>query len=120
SVSRQAERAAGGRHVLRVDIVFQQDWDSMERADELPGPAEMFIERGRLFQGPRIEKDHDIELRARLVAGSDTLQISLHQLYGCESAGLVRSVHIADRGLIEMKWCDGILRSNAVCHEHDR
>src|SRR5208282_792424 len=61
SVSRQAERAAGGRHVLRVDIVFQQDWDSMERADELPGPAEMFIERGRLFQGPRIEKDHDIE-----------------------------------------------------------
>src|SRR5208282_6700748 len=109
SVSRQAERAAGGRHVLRVDIVFQQDWDSMERADELPGPAEMFIERGRLFQGPGIEKDHDIELRARLVAGPDALQISLHQLYGCERAGLVGRMHIADCGLIEIKWFDGSL-----------
>src|SRR5208282_218954 len=106
SVSRQTERAARRRHVIRVDIVFQQHWDSMERADELPGPAEMFIQRGRLFQGPRIEKDHHIELRARLVASPDALQISLHQPYGGESAGLVRRVHIADRGLIEMKWFD--------------
>src|SRR5271167_3992729 len=58
------------------------------------------------FQGPRIEKDHHIELRARLIAGPDALQISLHQPYGCESAGLVRRVHIADRGFIEMKWFD--------------
>src|SRR5208282_3004141 len=43
SVSRQAERAASGRHAIRVDVVFQQHWDSMERADELPRPAKMFI-----------------------------------------------------------------------------
>jgi hypothetical protein len=77
----------------------------------------MFIERGRLLQGPRIEKDHHIELRARLVAGPDALQISLHQPYGCESAGLVRRVHIADRGLIEVKWFDLILRSSVVRHQ---
>jgi hypothetical protein len=76
----------------------------MERADELSGPAEMFIQRGGLFQGPRIEEDHHIQLGARLVAGADALEISLHQLYGCESAGLVRRVHIADGGLTEMKW----------------
>jgi hypothetical protein len=64
----------------------------------------MFIQGGRLFQGPGIEKDHHIELRARLVAGPDALQISLHQLYGCESTGLVRRVHLADGGLIELKW----------------
>src|ERR1700747_385630 len=92
----------------------------MERPDELPGPAEMFIECGRLFQGPRIERDHHIELRARLVAGPDALQISLHQTYRCESAGLVRRMHIADRGLIEMKWFDGILRISATRHQHDR
>jgi hypothetical protein len=80
----------------------------------------MFIERGRLFQGPRIEKDHHVELRTRLVAGPDALQISLHQPYGGESAGFVRRVHIADRGLIEMKGFERILRTSTVRHQHDR
>jgi hypothetical protein len=78
----------------------------MERPDELSGPAEMFIQRGRLLEGPRIEKDHDIELRARLIAGPNALQISLYQSYGCEGARPICRVHVADRGLIEMKWFD--------------
>jgi hypothetical protein len=29
-------------------------------------------------------------------------------------------MHIADRGLIEMKWFDWVLRTRAVRHQHDR
>jgi pimeloyl-ACP methyl ester carboxylesterase len=66
----------------------------MQWADELPGFAQMFIERSRLLQRPWIQKDHHIKLWPRLVIGLNPLQLHLHQFCGSERAGHVRCAHI--------------------------
>ena len=78
---RQGQRTAGGRHVRRVIVVFQDDGNAMERPQRRSVRGTEPIHLGRCFQSFGIDRDDGVQPGSCVVKGLNPIQISLHELH---------------------------------------
>ena len=74
----QGNRAAGCRHVGSVEIVFEDNRDTVQWSAELT-PASLFVQGLRVRDSIPVDVDHRIESRPLPVECLDTIEILSHQ-----------------------------------------
>ncbi len=98
----QAQRAARGIHVSRIDIVLEQQGNAMQRTNHsfrFQGCVH-FI--GNL-QRPGIDQNHGVQRRPLLVEFLDPFQIHLRQAATGQNALLHRPMDLGNRRFLQYK-----------------
>ena len=96
----ECERAARVDHRHGVDVVLQQHGDAVHRAAHGAGLA-FGIERVGFGERLRVEFDHRVERRARLVDRRDAIQVGLRQRVAGELALRHALLQRVDVGFVE-------------------
>ena len=99
----EGERAAGRRHVRRVDVVLQRDWNAVQRAPHLAGRALAIAFVGIL---QRVGVDVDRGAEHRLIH-PDAREVHLDQVVRCQPPLLHRLTHLRDGRLDDLEWRRG-------------
>src|SRR5262249_23546037 len=87
----------GGRHIERVEIVFEHNRDAMQRPTYLACLA-FRIQRSGFSQRVGVESDDRVDGRAVLVVSRNAAKINLGELFRCERAFLESRLKIANSG----------------------
>jgi hypothetical protein len=98
----ERQRAAGGPHVSRVDVVFERDRNAVQRAAHLALRALAVALVGEL-ERIRIHRNRGVE---PILVGSDTHQVLLHQLPRRDASLLHRGAHVGNRRFDDVKDLD--------------
>jgi hypothetical protein len=88
--------SGGHRHAEDVDVVFDDDRDAMQRADEFAGLGEFDFERSGFLERLRIEGDQGVQQRDLFVLGGDAVEVVLHHFDRRGFALVARKVQLVD------------------------
>jgi hypothetical protein len=94
--SLQRQRPRRGRHVRRIEIVFDDQRHAMQWAGKT-GLSEFSVERIGGRQGVRVDHDDRIERRAFLVVGCDAVEVHLDELPASQLPRFERGADVGDR-----------------------
>src|SRR6185437_2256801 len=99
----EGERAGAGVHpVRRVDVVFYENWNSVERAAKL-ACLSLAVEARRDRRRVGVELDHGVDRRAFLIDRVDAGKILLNERRRAVAAALHARLEVVDRELLERK-----------------
>ena len=93
--------AAGGGHVRGIEVVLQDDRNTVERRAR-PLALALGVERARRLERLGIHADHGAKLRSTPVVRLDARQAHLHELFGSEGAGAEGGVDVGNGRRIEL------------------
>ena len=95
------QRTRRGRHVERIEVVFEHDGNAVNRRAR-PFALALFVECARLIERLGVQCDDRVDRRSLLVEGLDALQVHPREFLGGEGAGIEGIVDVGDRRRIEI------------------
>src|SRR5687767_1171639 len=94
--------AQGCRHSFGIELVFDDNGDSVQRTDKA-GSLECGVEPVRLFEGFGVDRDDSVDRGSLLIVRFNTIEVRLYQPSGGEPAGFISAVNIIDGGFENVK-----------------
>jgi hypothetical protein len=102
----QQHRSAGGREIERIEVVLQHDGDAVQRRPPALG-LPLGVQRARLLERLRVERDDRVQAGALFVVGLDPRQAQLHEPFARHRPGFHRRGELLDRRRVQFQRLRG-------------